>query len=154
MKISEILKKDFIIPDLTAPDKPSAISELCHFLEKKGVIRDQKTLINALMEREKLGSTGIGESMAIPHAKSDEIDQIVIVFARAINGIDFESLDQKPVHFICLLLAPTHSTGLHLKALARIARLFKSVSLRGKILEAHGSDSIYSTLVEEDSKIL
>jgi len=118
------------------------------------VIKDTETLINALLEREKLGSTGIGENMAIPHAKSDEIDQIVIVFARSINGIDFESLDQKPVHFICLLLAPTHSTGLHLKALARIARLFKSLPLREKILKAHGADSIYSTLIEEDSKIL
>jgi len=154
MKINEILNKDFIIPDLTALDKHSALTDLCHFLEKKGVIRNKETLLNALLEREKLGSTGIGENMAIPHAKSDEIDQIVIVFARSIKGIDFESLDQRPVHFICLLLAPTHSTGLHLKALARIARLFKSIPLREKILKAHGSDSIYSTLIEEDSKIL
>ena len=154
MKISEILKKDFIIPDLTAPDKPSALSELCHFLGKKEVIKDGEALLNALKDREKLGSTGIGENMAIPHAKSDEIDQIIIVFARSVSGIDFESLDQRPVHFICLLLAPTQSTGLHLKALARIARLFKSIPLRDKILKAHGSDSIYSTLIEEDSKIL
>lgn len=154
MKINEILNKDFIIPDLTALDKHSALTGLCHFLEKKGVIRNKETLLNALLEREKLGSTGIGENMAIPHAKSDEIDQIVIVFARSIKGIDFESMDQRPVHFICLLLAPTHSTGLHLKALARIARLFKSIPLREKILKAHGSDSIYATLIEEDSKIL
>ena len=154
MKISEILKKDFIIPDFTALDKLSALSDLCRFLEKKEVIKDKGTLVNALLEREKLGSTGIGESMAIPHAKSDEIDQIVIVFARSVNGIDFDSLDQRPVHFLCLLLAPTSSTGLHLKALARIARLFKSVPLREKILKAHGADSIYSTLIEEDSKIL
>ena len=154
MKINVILKKDFIIPDLTALDKHSSLTGLCHFLEKKGVIRNKETLLNAMLEREKLGSTGIGENMAIPHAKSDEIDQIVIVFARSIKGIDFESMDQRPVHFICLLLAPTHSTGLHLKALARIARLFKSIPLREKILKAHGSDSIYATLIEEDSKIL
>ena len=154
MKISEILKKDFIISDLTATDKPSALTDFCHFLKKKGVIRSEETLIHALLEREKLGSTGIGENMAIPHAKSDEIEQIVIVFARSIKGIDFESLDQKPVHFICLLLAPSNSTGLHLKALARIARLFKNAPIREKILKAHGPDNIYSILIEEDSKIL
>ena len=118
------------------------------------MIRNKETLLTALIEREKLGSTGIGENMAIPHAKSDEIDKILIVFARSLSGIEFESLDQRPVHFICLLLAPTNSTGPHLIALARIARLFKSKTLREKILKAHGSDNIYSVLIEEDSKIL
>ena len=81
-------------------------------------------LLQALLEREQLGSTGIGDNMAIPHAKHKGIEEITTVFARSRKGIDFQSLDRKPVHFIFLLLAPPTSTGLHLKALAKIARLY------------------------------
>ncbi len=90
--------------------------------------------------------------MAIPHAKYQSIEQIVTIFARSRKGIDFQSLDRKPVHFIFLLLAPPASTGLHLKALAKIARLFKNPSLRENILKAEGADAIYALIVEEDSK--
>lgn len=154
MKINEILKQDFVIADLSASDKTGVISELVEFLEKKGIIRDKQSLITALLEREKLGSTGIGENVALPHAKIEDIDQIVGVFARSVEGIDFESLDQKPVHFICLLLAPASSTGLHLKALAKIARLFKIESLREAILKAGSSSEIHSLIVEEDAKFI
>jgi PTS system nitrogen regulatory IIA component len=106
------------------------------------------------MEREKLGSTGIGENVAIPHGKSDELTQIITVFARSLGGVDFESLDQKPVHFVCMVIAPAHSTGQHLKALARISRLFKNQALREGILKAEDSNAIYSILLEEDSKFI
>ena len=91
--------------------------------------------------------------MAIPHAKYEGIEQISTVFARSTNGIDFQSLDRKPVHFIFLLLAPPASTGLHLKALAKIARLFKDTSLRDNILAAEDAKTIHTLLLEEDSKI-
>ncbi len=110
-------------------------------------------MLQALLEREQLGSTGIGDNMALPHAKSEVIDRIVTVFARSREGIDFESLDRKPVHFIFLLLAPSTSTGLHLKALAKIARLFKIQSLRENILKAESAAEIYALILEEDSKI-
>ena len=106
------------------------------------------------MEREKLGSTGIGENVAIPHGKSNEVTQIIIVLARSKNGVEFESLDQKPVHFICMVIAPAHSTGQHLKVLARISRIFKNQGLREDILNAGNSDSIYSILIHEDSKFI
>jgi PTS system nitrogen regulatory IIA component len=106
------------------------------------------------MEREKLGSTGIGENVAIPHGKSDELTQIITVFARSLSGVDFESLDQKPVHFVCMVIAPAHSTGQHLKALAKISRLFKNQTLREGILKAEDSNAIYSILLEEDSKFI
>jgi PTS system nitrogen regulatory IIA component len=105
------------------------------------------------LDREKLGSTGIGDNMAIPHAKHEGIEQIITVFARSRKGIDFQSLDRKPVHFVFLLLAPPASTGLHLKALAKIARLFKNPSLRENILKAEDADTINSLILEEDSKI-
>jgi PTS system nitrogen regulatory IIA component len=106
------------------------------------------------MEREKLGSTGIGENVAIPHGKSDELTQIITVFARSLGGVNFESLDQKPVHFVCMVIAPAHSTGQHLKALARISRLFKNQALREGILKAEDTNAIYSILLEEDSKFI
>ena len=153
MKISELLKEDCIIENLKANDKESALKEISLFLEHRGIIRNHDQLFQSLLEREKLGSTGIGDNMAIPHAKYESIEEIVTVFARSQAGIDFQSLDRKPVHFIFLLLAPPASTGLHLKALAKIARLFKNQSLRENILNAEGANTIYSLLLEEDSKI-
>ena len=152
MKLSEILKENFIIADLGSRDKQGVLTELANFLEEKEAIKSKDTLFASLMERESLGSTGIGENVAIPHAKSEETENIITLFGRSLKGIDFDSLDQKPVHFVCLLIAPSNSTGLHLKALARISRLFKSQSLREEILMAESVDKIYSLLVEEDSK--
>lgn len=153
MKISDILKEDFIIADLEADDKKGALTEVSLFLERKGVIQEHGKLLQALLDREKLGSTGIGDNMAIPHTKYESIEQISTIFARSLKGIEFQSLDRKPVHFIFLLLAPPASTGLHLKALAKIARLFKNPSLRENILKAEDASAIYSLLLEEDSKI-
>lgn len=153
MKISDILKEDYIIADLEAGDKEGVLNELSLFLEHKGAIQDHGKLLQALLDREKLGSTGIGDNMAIPHAKHEGIEQIITVFARSRKGIDFQSLDRKPVHYVFLLLAPPASTGLHLKALAKIARLFKNPSLRENILKAEDADTINSLILEEDSKI-
>jgi len=153
MKISDILKEGYIIADLDAGDKEGALNEVSLFLERKGDIQDHDKLFQSLLDREKLGSTGIGDNMAIPHAKYESVDQIITVFARSRKGIDFQSLDRKPVHFIFLLLAPPASTGLHLKALAKIARLFKNISLRESILEAEDADTINSLILDEDSKI-
>jgi len=153
MKISEILTKKNIIKDLKSFDKESVLEELSNFLKDRGEIPNKKNLLLSLIEREKLGSTGIGENVAIPHAKIRDIDKIITVFARSQIGVEFESLDQKPVNFIYLILAPENSTGQHLKALARISRLFKNPSLRESVLRANETDQIYSILVDEDSKL-
>ena len=154
MKIDEILKKESVIADITGKNKLDVIKEMTERLKQNDTIKNDQALYATLMEREKLGSTGIGENVAIPHGKSNELTQIIIVFARSLNGVDFESLDQKPVHFICMVIAPAHSTGLHLKALARISRLFKNQTLREGILKAEDSNAIYSILLEEDSKFI
>lgn len=154
MKITEILKPEFIISDLKSENKEEVLEELSSFLEQKGAIKNKEGLKNSLMAREKLGSTGIGENVAIPHAKCEDISHIITLFGRSKKGIEYESLDQKPVYFICLLLAPTNSTGHHLKALARIARLMKSKILREEILAALDEKKIYSLLLDEDSKFI
>jgi nitrogen PTS system EIIA component len=154
MKISEILEKDFIIADLSGKDKQSVLTELTQFLEANKAIKNKDALFSALLEREKLGSTGIGENVAIPHAKSEEVERILTLFGRSVDGIDFDSLDKKPVHFVCLVVAPTNSTGHHLKALARISRLLKNQNLREGILKAQNKNEIYSILLDEDSKFI
>ena len=154
MKISDILKKEHVIKELNSCDKKNVLDELSSFLEDEGEIANKESLLAALIEREKLGSTGIGENVAIPHAKISEIDKIITVFGRSKNGVEFESLDQKPVNFIFLVIAPENSTSQHLKALARISRLFKNPSLRESVLNANEVDQIYSILVDEDSKFI
>ena len=154
MKIDEILKKESVITDLVGNNKAEVIKEMTQCLKKNNLIQNDQVLFETLMEREKLGSTGIGENVAIPHGKSDEITQIITVLARSKNGVEFESLDQKPVHFICMVIAPAHSTGQHLKVLAKISRIFKSQGLREEIMKARNSDAIYSILINEDSKFI
>ncbi|MZH47212.1 MAG: PTS sugar transporter subunit IIA [Nitrospinae bacterium] len=154
MKIADILKKDSIIPDLKGANKEEVLREITDFLKTQDLIKDKEALLKTLIEREKLGSTGIGENVAIPHGKSDELSQIVTVFARSLNGVDFEALDQKPVHFVCMVIAPSNSTGQHLKALARISRIFKNQNLRDGILNLKNADEIYSLLLEEDAKFI
>ena len=154
MKIDEILKKESVIADIAGKNKLDVIKEMTECLKQNNTIKNDQALYATLMEREKLGSTGIGENVAIPHGKSDELTEIITVFARSLSGVDFESLDQKPVHFVCMVIAPAHSTGQHLKALAKISRLFKNQTLREGILKAEDSNAIYSILLEEDSKFI
>ena len=154
MKIDEILKKESVIADLLGDNKVKVIKEMTQCLKKNNFIKNDQALFETLMEREKLGSTGIGENVAIPHGKSDEVTQIITVLARSKNGVEFESLDQKPVHFVCMVIAPAHSTGQHLKVLARVSRIFKNQAIREEILEAENSDTIYSILMNEDSKFI
>ena len=154
MKITDILKKEYIIDSLVSVDKASTLEELSNFLKSKGLVFVKENLLNALMERERLGSTGIGENVAIPHAKISEIDQIVTIFARSIKGVEFDSLDKKPVHFIYLVLAPEKSSGQHLKVLARVSRLLKNKSLREAIMSATEANQIYSIIADEDSKYI
>ena len=154
MKIDDILKKESVIADLVGKNKLEVIKEMTDCLKQSNIIKDDQALFATLMEREKLGSTGIGDNVAIPHGKSDELTQIITVFARSLGGVNFESLDQKPVHFVCMVIAPAHSTGQHLKALARISRLFKNQALREGILKAEDTNAIYSIILEEDSKFI
>ena len=154
MKITDILKQESIIENLASTDKASTLEELSIFLKSKGLVSNKENLLNALMEREKLGSTGIGENVAIPHAKISEINQIITIFGRSKEGIEFDSLDKKPVHFIYLVLAPANSSGQHLKVLARISRLLKNKSLREAIMNASEANQIYSIIADEDSKYI
>jgi len=149
MKILEALNKNAIIDDLKAEDKKGVLEELVSpLVETTGV--DQETLVKVLIERERLGSTGIGGGVGIPHGKLDDLQSIVLGFGRSRGGVDFESLDGKSTHIFFLLLAPENSAGLHLKLLARISRLLKKGLFKERLLQALDRDEIYHAIKEED----
>ena len=107
-------------------------------------------LVRVLMDRERLGSTGIGDGIGIPHGKLKGIDSLVIGFGMSKNGVDFESIDNRPTHLFFLIITPEESTGLHLKLLAQISKLLKNESFREKLMNATDKNEIFSIINEED----
>lgn len=152
MRIAEFLREDLVFPDLVATDKAGVLGELCAGLARAFPALPAGKLRETLLEREKLGSTGIGEGVAIPHGKLPGIPGLIAAFARSGKGVDFASIDGKPTQLFFVLFAPDNSAGLHLKALARISRLFKQPQFRQAILAAEGAAAIFRIISEEDAK--
>lgn len=152
MKILDILEKRVIIPQLTSKTKEGVLRELVHVLPETDRQVNEDRLIEVLLERESLGSTGIGEGVAIPHGKSREVKKILASFGRSLPGLDFQALDGKPTYLFFLLIAPENSAGLHLKALAQISRLMKDPAFRKRLMEAASADEIYAIFSEGDEK--
>jgi nitrogen PTS system EIIA component len=150
MKILDILPRKSIIPDLKGRTKRQVLEALIDALlqEKPGL--DRERLMAVLLERERLGSTGIGDGIAIPHGKIKDLDQLVLAFGKSTAGVDFESMDGKPVHLFFLLVAPENCTGVHLRALARIARLLKNAPVRKRLVNVSSQDEIYAVIQQED----
>lgn len=152
LEINDVLKKESIIPNLYSKTKSEVIRELS---EKVATIYpnfNRENLISVLLEREKLCSTAVDEGVAIPHGKMSGISSIIVAFGRSIEGIDFESLDGNPTHLFILLIAPENSSGVHLKLLARISRIFKNPDFRSRITKAASQDEIYELILQEDAK--
>jgi len=114
---------------------------------------DAAQLLEILLEREKLQSTGIGDGVAIPHGKLAGLDRLVASFARSTGGVDFESIDGEPTHHIFLLVVPEHSGGKYLKALARISRFFRDPLFRQRLSESRSLDELIGTIRDADSKL-
>jgi PTS system nitrogen regulatory IIA component len=152
MNITDILDKESIIAELTARDKKSVLEELVAVLFEHGRVQDKEKPVEVLLERERLGSTGIGDGIAIPHGKLKEIKGIICSFGRTRAGIDFQSIDEKPTYLFFLLLAPEDSASEHLQALARLSRLLKDDHLRKRLLEADSQEDIYRIITEEDAQ--
>jgi len=152
MRLSEILDAKNIIPDLKARDKKKALEELAETIVNSRPSLDKNALVKVLMDRERLGSTGIGDGVAIPHGKLHGISEPVISFGRSIKGLDFESLDGQPVFLFFLLIAPENSASVHLKALARIAKLLKNSSFRKTLMEIPTRQELYKTIIQNDEE--
>lgn len=155
MKIVDFVGPELIVPQLVAHDKTAVIKELADHLANnvKGPSKiDREALAKVLIERERLASTAIGEGVAIPHGKLDAVGKLVACVGRAPAGVDFDSMDGRPTHLFFVLVAPENSTGLHLKALARISRLFKDPEFRTRLMQAKDGPDIYKVIVDEDAK--
>jgi PTS system nitrogen regulatory IIA component len=151
MKILDVLPKDAILADLKAQDKKGILEELVEPISRlKEVNREE--LVRVLMERERLGSTGIGSGIGIPHGKLKDLDGLVLGFGLSRKGVDFESMDNRPTHIFFLLVTPENSTGLHLKLLARISKILKHDPFRERLLKAVDREEIYAIIKEEDAE--
>ena len=152
VKIAEFLKAESVVADLSAQSKGEVLKELSVSLGKSNPTIPAARLAAVLEEREKLGSTGIGEGVAIPHGKLAGLPTLSASFGVSKGGVDFDAIDGKRTHLFFALVAPENSAGLHLKALARISRLFKSSTFRESILSARTSADIYALIAQEDLK--
>jgi PTS system nitrogen regulatory IIA component len=152
MKIVDLIRRDMIVPALHATDKAGIVGELATHISahQKGI--DQATLSRVLAEREALASTAIGEGVAIPHGKLPAVSEIVACLGRVKAGVDFDSMDGQPTYLFFVLVAPENSTGAHLKALARISRIFKDSEFRRRLLAADDAEAMYAVIATEDAK--
>lgn len=153
MKIMEILAKDAVILDLGVQTKREVLAEMAAGLAKVEPQIEADRLLEVLLEREALQSTGIGEGVAIPHGKLAGLDRLVATFARSRQGIDFESIDGQPTHHFFLLVVPEHSGGQYLKALARISRFFRDAAFRQSLSEGESLEDLIRAIEEEDAKL-
>jgi nitrogen PTS system EIIA component len=152
MKITDILSPDMVVPELKGTTKPDVLNELAKQLASKYKEISLSELTAVLAERERLGSTAIGDGIAIPHGKLKGVKKITGAFGRHTAGVDFDSLDGNPSQLFFVLLAPEDSASLHLKALARVSRLLKEKSFRDHLLAATDPAEIFRLIKEEDSK--
>jgi PTS system nitrogen regulatory IIA component len=150
MRLDQILKIDFINDNLLAGNKDEVLAELAATITNGGLKIDKANIIDVLRQREKLGSTGIGEGVAIPHGKIGSLEDLTVSFGRSKAGVSFDSMDGKPVHLFFLLLAPENSSGQHLKALAKISKMLKVPDFRKNLMEAKTRSDLYKIIIEQD----
>lgn len=152
MRISDILSADLIIPDLHATTRDQVLEEIVgRVAEKRGDI-DRSTALRVLIDRERVGSTGVGSGLAFPHARLSALPRVVGCLARSAEGVDFKSGDHQPTHLFVALLAP-ETGGLHLKALACVSRLFKDTAFRERLLAGKSAPEIWETVLAEEQRL-
>jgi PTS system nitrogen regulatory IIA component len=148
--MTDLITPEGIIPRLRVASKKQALQELAkRAAELTGL--HERAIFDALVERERLGTTGVGRGIAIPHGKLASLPRVMTLFARLERPVDFASIDEQPVDLICLLLAPQHAGADHLKALARMSRLLRDPVLCDKLRGAEGADALYALLAQTEA---
>jgi PTS system nitrogen regulatory IIA component len=141
-----------IIPGLSARNKAEVLAELAQNVIDRHPALDRQDLLQILNEREKLGSTGIGDGIAIPHGKLRQVNELICAFGRSREGVDFSSLDGRPVHLFFLLIAPENAAAVHLKALARISRILRDPAVRNALMAADDVRELFRIFQEQDNR--
>jgi fructose-specific phosphotransferase system IIA component len=152
MKVLDFLDKNAIDASIKSVKKEDVIKELVGLLSLAYPIKEKASLIQTLMNRESLGSTGIGQGIGIPHAKSNCVKELIAALGVSKNGVDFDSLDGEPTYIFMLLVAPEDAAGPHLKALAKISRMLKDKFVRDSIIAAKDEKAILNIITQEDRK--
>jgi PTS system nitrogen regulatory IIA component len=154
MQLDQIFKIEFINANLLAKTKTEALAELVNAIIKGGIKLKSSLIIEILQQRETLGSTGIGNGVAIPHGKIPEFDDLIVAFGRSMEGVPYDSVDGKPVHLFFLLLAPENSAGQHLKALAKISKMLKIANFRKMLLNAKSQSDLYKIIIDQENSCI
>ncbi len=152
MKIMDFLDKKAVKLDLQSTEKEDVLRELVDLLAEAQEIGDKKGILKALIERESLGSTGIGQGIAIPHGKTDKVSELVAVLGISHKGVNFEALDGEPVYIFFLLVAPKDTAGPHLKALAQISRLLRDSYFCELLKRCKTAEEVYDLIRREEEK--
>lgn len=151
MQLAEILDLACVVVPLKAKEKDQAILELVTLLDRSGKITNHQLALQAVMDREAIRSTGIGQGFAIPHGKCNATKKLVMAIGKLAEPIDFDSIDQKPVTLIALLVSPVDQTGPHIQALAKISRVMTDDSIRQKIWDSESAQRLYDLLTSANS---
>lgn len=151
MEIRDLLQPEAVIADLKAANKKQLLTELARYASRITGVNDRK-IFETLLERERLGSTGVGSGIAIPHGKLPDFKRLYGVFARLERPVEFDSIDEQPVDLIFLLLAPEGAGADHLKALARVSRLLRDSSMCEKLRGAETADGLYMVLTQSEAQ--
>jgi len=154
MKLRDLLSEEVVRMPLKNTEKNSIIEELVELLYRAGKLKDRDKALQAVLERERIMSTGMGEGVAIPHAKTVAVDGLVAAFGITSKDVDFQSIDDKPVRLVFLLIGPMDPTGPHLQALSRISRLMHRGELREKLISASSEADILRIIDQEEKKYL
>jgi fructose-specific phosphotransferase system IIA component len=154
MKVSELLKTEFVIPQLKGETKEDAINELIDLFKNDPRVEDIEKIRTAVLEREKVMSTGVGKGFAIPHGKSNAVKEIIGAFGKVSEGIDYDSLDGNPVHLIFLLVGKDNLISTHIKLLSRISRLMNKDDFRHRLMEANSAEEIVKLFNDEEEHFL
>ncbi|MCD6527521.1 MAG: PTS sugar transporter subunit IIA [Desulfuromonas sp.] len=151
MNIVELLDSSAVEADIQSVSKDDVLAEMTDVLLRSAHGLNREAVLSVLQERERLGSTGIGEGVAIPHGKLKNIEQLTLAFGRSKKGVDFDSMDGKPAHLFFLLLAPEDSISVHLKTLAKISKLLKDQHVREQLLVAGSAEELYEIIRVEET---
>jgi len=146
MKLGEYLEKDLVLPALTSDSKSGVLMELMSAVGKANPEMDTDQAVRVLLDRERLGTTGIGDSIAIPHGKLENLEKVIVVVGRSPEGVDFQALDHKPCSIFFLVLAPEQVAGMHLRLLAQISRVLKDEAFRKRFMDAVDRDELWALL--------
>jgi fructose-specific phosphotransferase system IIA component len=154
MKVSELLKPEFIIPELNGESKEEIINELIDLFKNDPRVEDIDKVRSAVLDREKVMSTGVGKGFAIPHGKTNAVKEIIGAFGKIKDGIDYDALDGNPVNLVFLLVGKDNLISTHIKLLSRISRLMNKDDFRHRLTEANTADEIVKLFSDEEEHFL